>query len=178
MCYITPLFLVPMSNIINLNGSLLILFLLDTWGDVLQKYYIDRYACHQEKSYEKILWRWLKQGRVSEAITQPKYNTSSVANASHAAEAEQDVATVLGASDWTDHDASSDHNRPQWTSPSRWSILSPHNFSGFLDGCTPSWHPDSPWMRGNSTKNASDRGLDGAGRHFVVHNNRYRHHNT
>merc|ERR1712212_257081 len=41
---------------------------------------------------------------------------------------------------------------------------------GFLDCCTPSWH----W--GNSTlldRNASDKLLDGAGRHFVVHNNRY-----
>merc|ERR1711971_472115 len=42
---------------------------------------------------------------------------------------------------------------------------------GFLDCCTPSWR----WGN-NSTlldRNASDKVLDEAGRHFVVHNNRY-----
>ena len=50
-------------------------------------------------------------------------------------------------------------------------FFSQKNFAGLLDCCTPSWH----WGN-NSTlldRNASDKVLDEAGRHFVVHNNRY-----
>ena len=43
------------------------------------------------------------------------------------------------------------------------------------DGCTPSWHWGSSTLQ---DRNNSDKVLEGAGSHFVVHNNRYRPHNS